>query len=79
MVIFAHGSGSSRFSPRNQMVANYLHEYNLGTFLFDLLRKQNPQKIIVAAPVAPQSTISKLMTEADEEVIYDLQKMERNT
>lgn len=39
LVIFAHGSGSSRFSPRNQMVANYLLQRNLGTLLFDLLTK----------------------------------------
>jgi pimeloyl-ACP methyl ester carboxylesterase len=36
-VIFAHGSGSSRFSPRNQFVARYLHEQQLGTLLIDLL------------------------------------------
>jgi putative phosphoribosyl transferase len=40
VVIFAHGSGSSRFSPRNQMVASYLHRHTLGTFLFDLLTKE---------------------------------------
>ena len=39
IVIFAHGSGSSRFSPRNQMVANFLWQHNLGTLLFDLLTK----------------------------------------
>jgi predicted phosphoribosyltransferase len=38
----------------------------------ELLRKQNPRKIIVAAPVAPQSTVSKLLTEADELVILDI-------
>ncbi|HEX3626252.1 MAG TPA: alpha/beta family hydrolase [Verrucomicrobiae bacterium] len=37
MVIFAHGSGSSRFSPRNQSVARNLQEHGLGTLLFDLL------------------------------------------
>src|SRR5438046_7872085 len=37
LVIFAHGSGSSRHSPRNQYVARVLHEANLGTLLFDLL------------------------------------------
>jgi putative phosphoribosyl transferase len=39
LVIFAHGSGSSRFSPRNQMVASFLWQHNLGTLLFDLLTK----------------------------------------
>src|SRR6478672_7250953 len=37
LVIFAHGSGSSRLSPRNQMVAAYLNSIGLGTLLFDLL------------------------------------------
>ncbi len=37
MVIFSHGSGSSRFSKRNRQVAKLLHEKNLGTLLFDLL------------------------------------------
>jgi pimeloyl-ACP methyl ester carboxylesterase len=36
-VLFAHGSGSSRFSTRNRYVANYLVEGGLGTLLFDLL------------------------------------------
>lgn len=37
VVLFAHGSGSSRHSPRNRMVAAALREGNLGTLLFDLL------------------------------------------
>lgn len=37
IVIFAHGSGSSRFSKRNQLVAKYLQEKKIGTLLFDLL------------------------------------------
>jgi putative phosphoribosyl transferase len=37
VVLFAHGSDSSRFSPRNQFVANALLRMNLGTLLFDLL------------------------------------------
>ncbi len=37
IVIFAHGSGSSRLSPRNQWVARQLEAANLGTLLFDLL------------------------------------------
>jgi len=37
LVIFAHGSGSSRFSPRNQEVARTLNTAGLGTLLFDLL------------------------------------------
>ncbi|MCA1782446.1 MAG: phosphoribosyltransferase family protein [Dermatophilaceae bacterium] len=37
VVIFAHGSGSSRHSPRNQFVAAELGQAGLGTLLFDLL------------------------------------------
>jgi dienelactone hydrolase len=37
IVIFAHGSGSSRLSPRNQYVAGVLREAGFGTLLFDLL------------------------------------------
>lgn len=37
IVIFAHGSGSSRHSPRNTYVAQTLHEKGLATLLFDLL------------------------------------------
>ena len=37
LVLFAHGSGSSRHSPRNQFVARFLQEGGLGTLLFDLL------------------------------------------
>ena len=37
IVLFAHGSGSSRFSSRNIYVANHLAEGGLGTLLFDLL------------------------------------------
>jgi dienelactone hydrolase len=37
VVIFAHGSGSSRLSPRNTRVARELREHGLGTLLFDLL------------------------------------------
>lgn len=37
IVLFAHGSGSSRFSPRNRFVADVLHRAGLATFLLDLL------------------------------------------
>ena len=40
MIIFSHGSGSSRHSSRNQYVARVLEEAGLGTFLFDLLTEQ---------------------------------------
>lgn len=37
VVLFAHGSGSSRFSPRNTYVAEVLQQRGIGTLLFDLL------------------------------------------
>jgi len=37
LVIFAHGSGSSRFSKRNRYVARVLQEHGIGTLLIDLL------------------------------------------
>ncbi len=40
LVVFAHGSGSSRFSPRNTYVAEALQRAGFATFLFDLLREE---------------------------------------
>lgn len=40
VVLFAHGSGSSRSSPRNTFVAGVLNGAGLGTLLFDLLTKE---------------------------------------
>ncbi|WKE64226.1 alpha/beta hydrolase [Gallaecimonas kandeliae] len=40
LVVFAHGSGSSRFSPRNRQVAQFLNQAGLGTLLFDLLTQE---------------------------------------
>jgi putative phosphoribosyl transferase len=37
IVVFVHGSGSSRFSPRNRFVARTLNEVGIGTLLLDLL------------------------------------------
>ncbi|MCL4476723.1 MAG: dienelactone hydrolase family protein [Nitrospirae bacterium] len=37
LVIFVHGSGSSRLSPRNMFVAGVLQKAGIGTLLFDLL------------------------------------------
>ncbi len=40
IVLFAHGSGSSRHSPRNQFVARSLRDAGLATLLFDLLTRE---------------------------------------
>lgn len=43
IVVFVHGSGSSRHSPRNQYVASTFNEGGLGTLLFDLLTLKEEQ------------------------------------
>lgn len=40
LVVFAHGSGSSRFSPRNNFVAQVLRRAGIGTLLMDLLTER---------------------------------------
>jgi putative phosphoribosyl transferase len=42
-VAFAHGSGSSRLSPRNRQVATFLNETGLATLLFDLLTPEESE------------------------------------
>lgn len=43
MVIFAHGSGSSRLSPRNQFIARELQQQKFATLLFDLLTTEEEE------------------------------------
>ncbi len=49
VVLFAHGSGSSRFSPRNQYVAKEFNKAGIGTLLFDLLTQEEEEEDIVTA------------------------------
>ncbi|MFI6492389.1 dienelactone hydrolase family protein [Streptomyces sp. NPDC050564] len=44
VVLFAHGSGSSRHSPRNRMVAEHLRVAGLGTVLMDLLTEREDRE-----------------------------------
>ncbi|MCW3983957.1 MAG: dienelactone hydrolase family protein [Candidatus Bathyarchaeota archaeon] len=44
LVVFVHGSGSSRFSPRNQFVAKNFNKAALGTLLFDLLTPEEEEE-----------------------------------
>jgi putative phosphoribosyl transferase len=44
VVLFAHGSGSSRHSPRNKYVARTLHDSDVGTLLFDLLTQEEEEE-----------------------------------
>src|SRR6476661_4309514 len=43
LVVFAHGSGSSRNSPRNQYVARVIRQAGCGTLLFDLLTPEEEE------------------------------------
>jgi putative phosphoribosyl transferase len=47
IVLFAHGSGSSRFSARNQYVAKEFNKATIGTLLFDLLTQEEEETDIV--------------------------------
>jgi putative phosphoribosyl transferase len=49
IVLFAHGSGSSRFSSRNRYVASTLRDGNLGTLLIDLLTPREEARDNVTA------------------------------
>lgn len=49
LVVFAHGSGSSRMSPRNRHVAALLNRAGLGTLLFDLLTAREEEEDAVTA------------------------------
>lgn len=49
VVLFAHGSGSSRFSPRNQYVAKKFKEARIGTLLFDLLTSEEEEDDMLTA------------------------------
>jgi putative phosphoribosyl transferase len=44
LVLFAHGSGSSRHSPRNQFVAGVLQDAGVATLLFDLLTRREEEE-----------------------------------
>ena len=49
VVLFAHGSGSSRFSPRNQYVAKVFNAQKIATLLFDLLTNEEDQEDLATA------------------------------
>lgn len=43
IVVFSHGSGSSRFSTRNTFVAQFIRKHGMGSLLFDLLTEEEDQ------------------------------------
>jgi putative phosphoribosyl transferase len=60
LVLFVHGSGSSRHSPRNQFVARMLNDAGLATLLFDLL---TPEEEVIDARTAQHRFNISLLAE----------------
>jgi putative phosphoribosyl transferase len=62
LVVFAHGSGSSRFSPRNTAVASALNDAGFGTLLFDLLmqEEENDRRNVFDIPLLADRLISAI-------------------
>lgn len=68
MVIFAHGSGSGRFSPRNNFVACHLQQEGLATLLLDLLTEEEADdrhKVFDIDLLADRLLLAKGWSEAD--------------
>lgn len=67
-VVFAHGSGSGRFSPRNNFVARYLQRQGLATLLLDLLTEaeaDDRRKIFDIDLLADRLLLAKAWLESD--------------
>src|SRR5262249_52868402 len=48
LIVFVHGSGSSRMSPRNQAIAEEFNDFGMATLLFDLLTKEEEEVDILS-------------------------------
>ncbi len=68
LVLFAHGSGSSRHSPRNQFVARTLNDARLATLLFDLLT-QSTKELLELTPRGMKYEIKKDEVELIQRII----------
>ena len=69
MVVFAHGSGSGRFSPRNNFVARYLQQGRVATLLIDLLtpdEADDRRKVFDIDLLADRVLLAKAWLEQDE-------------
>lgn len=69
IVLFAHGSGSSRHSPRNNFVADVLRRFGTGTLLFDLLtsREDTDYQIRFAIPLLTRRLLAAIRWVEQEE------------
>ncbi len=68
VVVFAHGSGSGRFSPRNNFVARRLQEHKLATLLLDLLTEveaDDRRKVFDIDLLADRLLLAKVWLEAE--------------
>jgi putative phosphoribosyl transferase len=68
VVVFAHGSGSGRFSPRNNFVARHLQQNGLATLLLDLLTPEEAddrRKVFDINLLADRLLLAKAWLEAD--------------
>lgn len=68
VVVFAHGSGSGRFSPRNNFVARHLQQSGLATLLLDLLTEQEAddrRKVFDIDLLADRLLLAKAWLESD--------------
>lgn len=69
LVVFAHGSGSGRFSPRNNFVARHLQRNGLATLLLDLLmptESDDRRKVFDIDLLADRLLVAKSWAEKDE-------------
>jgi len=69
MVVFAHGSGSGRFSPRNNVVARHLQQGKVATLLLDLLTQdeaEDRRKVFDIDLLADRVLIAKAWLEQDD-------------
>lgn len=73
-VIFAHGSGSSRFSPRNNFVARQLRDRGMGTLLFDLLTEPEAadRRNVFDIPLLAERVVEAIAWARDEEDVAGL-------
>ncbi|NDW01133.1 alpha/beta family hydrolase [Salipiger sp. PrR002] len=74
LIIFAHGSGSSRLSPRNRAVAEVLNERGFATLLFDLLTPQEAQdrRNVFDIPLLAERVVEAVGYVAGEPDVADL-------
>ena len=68
VIVFAHGSGSGRFSPRNKFVARHLQQLNFATLLLDLLlpdEANNRRKVFDIELLADRLLLAKAWLEQE--------------